>query len=505
MLKTIIYREFLANIITLRFLLGLLICIGLVGANAYVLTRSYEDRLQSYQLAVQAHTDEIRDIEAYSDLSIRHRPKADKKPRLTSILNEGVEGLLGNTVEVSYNLVPVKAQEHGSDNPYLAVFRRIDLTLVFQIVISLLALLFAYDTIAGARENGTLPLTLSNSVPRAVLLLGEYLGGMLSLVLPLTVSLLVGLLVMLFSPYVEISTSDWARIGLFCLVSLIYVSVFFTLGMLFSSRARRAATALMLAMFFWVVLVLVWPNASAFAVSKLMPLKSDADLSIEGLFALFAREGWERASSHHRLADLWINQYGREVDDFKKKHDVNTSFGGMMFSFPGGETLVGEFHGPPEKLPLYQEYMKFREELRIDYADKEGRMWQEYLTQNPIRQAKLARNTARISPAAAYASATEILAETDLDSHFRFLQQAGEYRNELIQYLRDQNAFGSAAWYDREAGKKINTQGIPLFSDRPEPLLSSIGRATFDVLILILLNVAFFLLTYLSFLRYDVR
>jgi ABC-type transport system involved in multi-copper enzyme maturation permease subunit len=149
--------------------------------------------------------------------------------------------------------------------------------------------------------------------------------------------------------------------------------------------------------------------------------------------------------------------------------------------------------------------MKFREELRIDYADKQGRMWQEYLTQNPIRQAKLARNVARISPAAAYACATEILAETDLDSHFRFLRQAREYRNELTQYLRDQNAFGSEAWYDREAGKRINTEGIPLFSDRPEPLLSSIGRATFDVLILILLNVAFFLLTYLSFLRYDVR
>ena len=505
MLKTIIYREFLANIITLRFLLGLLICVGLVGANTYVLTRSYEDRLQSYQLAVQAHTDEIRNIEAYSDLSVRHRPKADKKPKLTSILNEGVEGFLGNTVEVSYNLVPVKATEHGSDNPYLAVFRGIDLTLVFQIVISLLALLFAYNTIAGARENGTLPLTLSNSVPRGVLLLGEYLGGMLSLVLPLTVSLLVGLLIMLLSPYVEISASDWARIGLFFLVSLIYVSVFFTLGMLFSSRARRAATALMLTMFFWVLLVLVWPNASAFAVSKLMPLKSDADLTIEGFAALAARKGWQEASSHHRLADLWMNQYLREVNDFRRRREVSTSFGGMMQSNPGGETLIGEFQGPPGKLPLYHEFMKFREELRIDYADRVGRIWQEYLTQNPIRQAKLARNVARISPAAAYASATEILAQTDLDSHSRFLQQAGEYRSELTQYLRDQNAFGSEAWYGREAGRKINTEGIPLFSDRPEPSLSSIRRATPDILILLLLNVVFFLATYLSFLRYNVR
>jgi ABC-type transport system involved in multi-copper enzyme maturation permease subunit len=506
MLKTIIYREFLANVMTFRFLLGLVICIGLVGTSAYVLTHSYEDRLQSYQLAVQAHTDEIRGVRTYSELSISHRPKVDKKPRLMSILNEGVEGRLGNTVEVSHSHVPTKAKQHGSDNPYLVVFRRIDLTLVFQIVISLLALLFAYDTIAGARENGTLPLTLSNPIPRGVLLLGKYLGGMLSLVPPLMMSLLAGLLVVLRSPYTSIASSDWARIGLFSLVSLIYVSVFFTLGMLFSSRSRRAATALMLAMFFWVIFALVWPNASAFAVSKLVPIKSDADLSEEGFFALLAQKGsWEAASSQHRIWGMWMSQYRREVEHFEKQRDVDKSFGGSMYRDPDGESFVGEFEGPPEKLPLWHEYIKFKEELRIDYADKAGKMWQGYLTENPIRQAKLARNIARISPAAAYASATEILAETDLESHLRFLQQAKQYRKNLIQYLRDQKAFESAAWYSKEAGEKIVKEGIPLFHETPEPLSSSAGRATFDILILVLLNVVFFLSTYLSFLRYSVR
>lgn len=484
MLKTIIYREFLANIVTFRFLLGLIICMALVGANTYVLTRSYEGKLQSYQLAVQAHTDEIRNIEVYSDLSCRHLPKADKKPRLMSILNEGLEGRLGNTVEVSYNRVPVKAKQHGSDNPYLVVFRRIDLTLVFQIVISLLALLFSYDAIAGARENGTLPLTLSNAVPRGALLLGKYLGGMLSLVLPLTVSLMVGALVILLSRYTAISASDWARIGLFLLISLVYISVFFTLGMLFSSRSRRTATALMLAMFSWVILVLIWPNASAFAVMKLTTIKSDADLSEE--------------------SSLW-SQYRREVENYAKRHNVTTSFRGSSSSHSYGKTMIGEFRGAPEQLKLYHEYLKFSEESRIDYADKAGQIWQEYLTQNPIRQAKLARNVGRISPAVAYACATEILAETDLESHLRFLQQARQYRRELIQYLRDQKAFGSEEWYKREAGEKINKEGIPLFGERPEPLSSSIRRASFDMVILVLLNVVFFLSTYLSFMRYDVR
>ncbi len=504
MLKNIIYREFLTNIITFRFFLGLLICVGLVGVNAYVLMRSYEDRLQSYQLAVQANTNEVRNIQVYSELSHRHRPKADKKPRLMSILNEGVETRLGNLVMLSHSSVPVRVLQYGSNNPYLVVFKRIDLTLVFQIVISLLAFLFAYDAIAGERENGTLSLTLSNAVPRGVLLLGKYLGGMLSLVVLLMLSLLVGLQIILFSPYAMMSASDWARIGLFCFVSLIYVSAFFTLGLLFSSLTRRSATALMLVMFFWVVFVLVWPNAVTFAVSKLVPIESDADLSAESFIVLYQKGG---DLSGHRLYDLWVNQFQGEVDKFLRKHKLTVSFRGFNTNVWGGDggELIGKFPGPPRKLPLFHEYLKFNEELSIRYADKEGQMWQEYLTQNPIRQAKLARNIARISPASAYAQATAILAETDLDSHLRFLDQAKQYRGELIQYLRDQNAFASEEWYNPEAGKKINKDGIPLFRERPETLSSSIRRATFDMSILVLLNVAFFLLTYLSFLKYDVR
>jgi len=504
MLKNIIYREFLTNIITFRFFLGLLICVGLVGANTYVLMRGYEDRLQSYQSAVRACTDEIHNIRVYSELALRHRPKANKKPRLMSILNEGMEGRLGNLVMLSHNSVPVKAIQHGSNNPYLVVFPRTDLMLVFQIVISLLAFLFAYDAIAGERENGTLSLTLSNAIPRGVLLIGKYLGGMLSLVVPLMLSLLVGLQVILYSSYAMISASDWARIGLFCLVSLIYVSAFFTLGLLFSSLTRRTATALMLVMFFWVVFVLVWPNTVTFAVSKLVPIESDIDLSAENFIVLYQRGG---DLSQHRLYDLWVNQFQREVDKFLKKHNLTVAFRGFktyVWSGDGGE-LIEKFPGPPEKLPLFHEYLKFNEELSIRYADKEGQMWQEYLTQNPVRRAKLAQNIARISPAAAYAQATAILAETDLSSHLRFLDQAKQYRRELIQYLRDQNAFASEAWYNPEAGEKINKEGIPLFRERPETLSSSIRRATFDILILVLLNVAFFLLTYLSFLRYDVR
>ena len=502
MLRIIIWREFLANILTLRFLLGLIICTGLVSLNTWVLVRSYKHRLQDYRRAVDANTNEVRNIQVYSELSYRHSPRAEKNPPLLSILNEGLGGRLGNSVKVSHVVVPVKATHHGSDNPYLVVFPRIDLTLVFQIVISLLAFLFSYDAIAGERQSGTLAVVLSNPVPRGKLLFGKYLGGIVSLAIPLVFSLLVALLFVFLSPYVVISVSDWARIAIFCLVSLIYMSVFFTLGMLFSTWVGRTTTALILTMFFWVLFVLIFPRASAFVVSKLLPIKSDAHVSTEGYIHLLSSK--RGGLSQHRLHESWQN-FKRELEDFKKKRDFELVFNGMTGSWALiGHEYSGSFSGPADQLPTFHEFLNFQEELNIQYADEVGRLRKEYLIQNPIRQAKLSQQISSFSPAAVYWDATAILAGTDLDSHLRFLDEARQYRLELIQYLRDQNAFASEAWYNPEAFAKIGGEDIPLFRERSQSLSAILSRMSFNVGVLILLNAVFFLLTYLLFLRSDV-
>ena len=464
--------------------------------------RSYTHRLGDYRRAVDANTDEVRKIQTYSQLSYSRSSRAEKKSPLLSILNEGLEGRLGNSVKVSHVVTPVNATQHGSDNPYLVVFPRTDLTFVFQIVISLLAFLFSYDAIAGERQNGTLALVLSNPIPRSKLLFGKYLGGILSLTVPLVFSLLVALLFIFLSPHVVISASDWARIGIFCLVSLIYMSVFFTLGMLFSTWVGRTTTALILTMFFWVLFVLIFPRASAFAVSKLLPIKSDAHVSTEGyIHSLLSKR---EDLSQHRLHESWQN-FERELEDFKKKRDFQLSFNGSTGSWTlRGHEYVGSFAGPPNQLPTFHDFLQFQEELNIQYADDVGRIRREYLIQNPIRQAKLTQHISSFSPAAVYWHATAILAGTDLDSHLRFLDEARQYRRELIRYLRDQNAFESEAWYNPEAFTKIGGEDIPLFRERPESLSAILSRMSFNVGVLILLNVVFFLLTYLLFLRSDV-
>ena len=120
----------------------------------------------------------------------------DRPPNPLSIFNAGLDRRLGNSIHVRHTLVPTlwDTQSHSSDNPFLNLFSNVDLVLIFQVILSLLALLFAHDAIAGEREAGTLRLTMTNPVSRPIILLVKYISAMACLILPLVMSVLLALI-----------------------------------------------------------------------------------------------------------------------------------------------------------------------------------------------------------------------------------------------------------------------------------------------------------------------
>ena len=72
----------------------------------------------------------------------------------------------------------------GSDNPFLNIFASIDIISIFEVVFSFMALIFAYDALAGERERGTLRLMLTHPLRRGYILLAKYIGAMLCLLAP---------------------------------------------------------------------------------------------------------------------------------------------------------------------------------------------------------------------------------------------------------------------------------------------------------------------------------
>ena len=92
---------------------------------------------------------------------------------------------------------------------------------------------------------------------------------MICLVLPLIISFVIVLIWIVLSGSIFFSGDDFLRIAGILLTSIIYLSAIYLIGLLISAGVHRTATALMLSLFIWVVLILVYPSVSVFAVSQL--------------------------------------------------------------------------------------------------------------------------------------------------------------------------------------------------------------------------------------------
>ena len=249
MLTTLIRRELLDNLMTFRFAAAVLIMLLLVVANTVVLIKDYENRLADYNTALKTHQQQLQEKITYSAGKL----EVDRPPNPLSIFNVGFDKRLGNEVEVSHRYVPTlwDAGSHGSTNSFMDMFASMDVVFIFEVILSLLALIFAYDALAGEYEHGTLRLVLTHSVRRGYILLAKYISAMVCLLVPLLMSLLLAVILLTTSTSISLSTDDFLRIGGIIFTSIVYLSVFYLIGMLISVATRRTSTALMLSMFAW--------------------------------------------------------------------------------------------------------------------------------------------------------------------------------------------------------------------------------------------------------------
>ena len=114
---------------------------------------------------------------------------------------------------------------------------------------------------------------------------------MLCLLVPLLISLLLSIILLTTSTTISLNTNDFLRIGGIVLTSLLYLSLFYLIGMCISAMTRRTSTALMIAMFVWGFLVLVYPNLILTAVETTPQPET-------------------QTSAYHQIKQMWKN--GRE-------------------------------------------------------------------------------------------------------------------------------------------------------------------------------------------------
>ncbi len=491
----IIQREFTSNVLTSRFMIGFIVCLISTAAAVFVQVADYEKRLSAYHTALQEHQEEIRTWDTYRQIN----PKAHRQPNPLSIFNVGTEKSGADMVSIRL-AIPIweqQAQKQGSDNPFLSIFLAIDVIFVFKIVLSALAILFAYNTISGEREDGTLKLVLSNPVPRDALVLGKYLGGMLSLFPIVVMSFTVGIVIVYASPATDFDVGDLLRLVMVLVVSLLYVSICYLLGLLLSVWTKTAATTLILAMFIWGILTIVHSNVATFAVTKFAPYQPQPEKEV-------------------------LQQIGKIWEDFRKERDAHIlkEFGykhpihaimtegnmtlGMDTKTAGGIGFEEIYTPKPihkMNTSKYQEILGYQEPFRIDYANKA----EEILKRREDigeRNRQFAANVSRISFADVYHVAVGTITGTDRESYNGFIGQARTYKRQVVDYLASKDAFSARAWFSSDKGSAEFTD-LPIFQHRYSSVSECVSRALGDIFILLAWNIILFLGAYVSFLRYD--
>ncbi len=136
-----------------------------------------------------------------------------------------------------------------------------------------------YDSISGEAETGTLRLCLSNALPRATLLFGKYIGTLISLSIPLGIGICMNTLIISLFGILPFESTYWLQIGGVVLFSVLYISVFATLGLFISCLTRSSSVSLVLLLLVWVCFVVFIPRTGGLLASRLTELPDEQTIA----------------------------------------------------------------------------------------------------------------------------------------------------------------------------------------------------------------------------------
>jgi len=440
MFWTIVKRELLDCMTSLRFALAMILCLGMTILSFYVLLKDYERRLDEYHACVRK-----QDGHAISMNAIY------RKPELLSVFSQGLDRKLGTMIETrgyggSYvTFVGATGSWSGRQSHYLKSLVNVDFAFVIRTIFALLAIFLSYHLISGEKEAGTLKLSLSNPVSRSVILFGKFCGGIILLLISLTIGFLIGLLIMLLSPTVQFGNEEWIRIGGIYLASVLYVTCFFSMGILASSLTKTSAISLLVGIVMWICPVFVIPNLMVTLASEARPIptKDEMEERVNKLYGLLNDRLDDLMAAGHDWSDPAINkEWVRSARAFDN---------------------------------LYNDY-----------------------TNKLYNQATLAQRLSGVSPASAFNYAVVQLARTDAGTYSNMLRRVGKFTREFDRLT----LLGGDARYEDH----ISIMGTAEASlDMRQRLDASLALAMPNMLILFLFNISFFLAAYFVFLRYEVQ
>ncbi len=475
MLKNIIQKEILNNIFSSRFLVTFLLLVIIVLATSVILTNDYVRNLDEFSMRRTERENYLRDYAHFNRIAGVINPAQPPLPFYSLIRGISLE---------------VNIEEFDND-PLPVMFPLIDLTFIVTILLSLIALLFSYDSICGEKEEGTLKLMLSNNVSRAKVLLGKTIGGTLTLLIPFTFSLGLSQIVILLNPRISWKGSDWGALALIFFAAVLYVTLFYCLGILISSRHKTGSSSIMTSLFVWVLFILVIPSLTPYMASFFA--KTPSKITIDR----------EVSRIYNTERDALGNKLSKE-----RRQEVQLKYPNYESSLSKEETQK-RIASDPEFKKAYEEMRTavneaWSEANRIQGAKVE--VIRDDQNRKIERQTKLSIYLSMMSPLSSFTYLATDLSATGMRSSKHFERLRSQYWQMFSDYAKEKTA--ALREIDPTvdvSNSPVDVSDMPRFHYTDEPLLDRIKGVLPFLTALIIFNILFFSTAFFSFIRYDVR
>ena len=472
MIRWIVKKEFVNNIQSFRFFTLFALTVILFAINAFVSSKEYRKDLMAYSKCVTKHSTYF--YRAFGAVPV------DKRPNPLAFVIDGQSRKQDRTLNIACtgDIAPVGIVY--SENYLLQDFQIMDWAFIIKLLFSIFALLLTFDAICGEKQRGTLALVCSNSVSRASVILGKYLGAISTLIVPLFTGILVNMVIINFLGRIDLSAQMIVRIGLVVLLALIYLSVFALLGLFISSATHRAATSLLLNLGAWLALVMVIPTLAGLAGEHLPKVPTESE-------------------------------FAQRQDDIYQIHRDRTYGQKLLQDIVKSKRLTD-----PEEIQT--EAMKLMSKAAEEKAKLNQDIWHAVESKE-----NLARSLARVSPSAEFQFGSESLVFTGTIAERSFYRAAQNFVAVYQDYIQDKTGvmykFDPVyrPWQIEVQGKTLSISApvqprlpkgltdFPEFNQSYPSLPDSVKSGIVDITSLSLWNVLLFLLTMSFFVRYDVR
>ena len=465
MLRIILKREILHNFYSMRFFVSLALVLAVFIAGSLSFIKNHESALEKYREArAQSLDDMKKDAERNATLLAATRRAYDLRPRDNAFITDGKEKYLPNSVTFSAWNVFSFLNKSGSTNPFLTKFDELNWSFIVAMVISFVTLLFTFDAVSGEKESKTLALTLSNPVPRAVLLMGKYLSAVLSVLAIALSGLLISLLIVHLAGLMPFTVSLAFETTGFLFVTGLLTAFLAAFGLFSSVVSRNSNVSLLLVLSIWLLFAVVIPNSSAFVAKNFFP--------IDGIETV-------------------------EINVKKAFDDLDKNAPPGSWTFISGNPFVPQHE---LRANLQRKRLEAEKAIRDSYY------------RNMFRQFERTRFVTALSPVSLFQYLTEAVVGGGYPRFHKVWDDMHVYQEQFLAFFKALDAQDpkSPHWWNpfenvSTTSKPVAFETVPQFEEKPMLFAYRIRPAFKYILINVLSACLVFFLSFALFVRYDVR